>query len=324
MRFYIFAKNKNQTLKFMKKIKNTLILSILSVSIFAQDTLQHFSLDIVTPITESYPSNQGYYTGHNSYGDEEFAEKYDFNGTTNILGVIAVHQGTNGTSSMNASYKIYDVGVNGLPGTELASKSVPYNDIPIDGTPNTVMFTNPVPVSADFFVSFNLGDYIHSNLGTQSIAITHSPNGTRPASDFGIFGRNVIRWHNHNGPATWKDYRTQNIPNYQPAVYFSLFPIVELTPSSIVVFGDQKGSVGCVYPNPSSSAEFNIPITSRNGGEVNITLYDLQGKIVSSKKTNLTAGKTNYVYSESKLTASTYILLVKTPEGIVAQQVVID
>ena len=65
---------------------------ILSVSISTQDTLQHFSLDIVTPIIESYTSNQGYYTGHNNYGDEEFAEKYDFNGTTNILGVIAVHQ----------------------------------------------------------------------------------------------------------------------------------------------------------------------------------------------------------------------------------------
>ena len=66
----------------MQKIKNTLILLILSVSISAQDTLQHFSLDIVTPIIESYTSNQGYYTGHNNYGDEEFAEKYDFNGTT--------------------------------------------------------------------------------------------------------------------------------------------------------------------------------------------------------------------------------------------------
>ena len=52
LRFCIFAKNKNQTIKFMKKIKNTLILSMLSVSIFAQDTLQHFSLDIVTPITD--------------------------------------------------------------------------------------------------------------------------------------------------------------------------------------------------------------------------------------------------------------------------------
>ena len=76
-----------------------------------------------------------------------------------------------------------------------------------------------------------------------------------------------------------KDYRTENTPNYQPAVYFSLFPIVELTPASIVVFGDQKGSVGSAYPNPSSLAEFNIPITSRNGGEVNIILYDLQGKL---------------------------------------------
>ena len=61
----------------------------------------------------------------------------NFNGTTNILGVMAIHQGTNGTSSMNASYKIYDVGINGLPGSELASKSIPYNDIPVDGTSNT-------------------------------------------------------------------------------------------------------------------------------------------------------------------------------------------
>ena len=37
------------------------------------------------------------------------------------------------------------------------------------------MFTNPVPVSGDFFVSFNL-ETMFSNIGTQSIGITHSPN----------------------------------------------------------------------------------------------------------------------------------------------------
>ena len=55
---------------------------------------------------------------------------------------------------MNGSYKIYEVGGNGLPSTELASKSVAYNDIPVDGTPNTVLFTNPVSISSDFFISF--------------------------------------------------------------------------------------------------------------------------------------------------------------------------
>ena len=66
---------------------------------------------------------------------------------------------------MNASYKIYEVGENGLPSTELASKSVAYNSIPLDGSPNTVIFTSPVSISSDFFISFDLGDYIHNNLG---------------------------------------------------------------------------------------------------------------------------------------------------------------
>ena len=69
----------------MKKFTFTLTLSIISAYIFAQDTLKHFNFENITPIIESYTSNQGYFTGHNDYGDEEFAEKYEFIGTTNIL-----------------------------------------------------------------------------------------------------------------------------------------------------------------------------------------------------------------------------------------------
>ena len=151
----------------MKKFKISIILSIFPAYIFAQDTLQHFNFNTTIPIVESYPSNQGFFSGHNSYGDEEFAEKYEFIGSTNVLGVIAIHQGSAGTSSMNSSYKIYDVGANGLPNTELASKTVANNSIPVDGTHKIVMFNSPVPISNDFFVSFNLGDYIHNSL-TQS------------------------------------------------------------------------------------------------------------------------------------------------------------
>ena len=310
----------------MKKFTITLTLSILSLHMFAQDTLQHFNFDSITPIIETYTSNQGYYTGHNNYGDEEFAEKYEFIGTTNILGVIAIHQGIAGNSSMNGSYKIYEVGGNGLPSTELASKSVAYNDIPVNGTPNTVIFTNPVSISSDFFISFNLGDYIHNNPGTVSLALTHSPNGTRPSSDFNVFGRNAIRWHNgnHNGVAIWKDYRTENFPGYQPAIYFSLFPILEMNATSIVEFDNQQSNVGSIYPNPSSLGKFNIPITSKKGGTVNFTLFDMKGKIISKKQTTISAGKTNYLYSDHKLTSNTYILLIQTPEGTNAQQVIID
>ena len=52
------------------------------------------------------------------------------------------------------------------------------------------------------------------------MALTHSPNGTTPSSDFNFFGRNAIRWHNgnHNGVTIWKDYKTENFPGYQPAI----------------------------------------------------------------------------------------------------------
>ena len=309
----------------MKKFTFTLTLSIISAYVFAQDTLKHFNFENITPIIETYTSNQGYFTGHNDYGDEEFAEKYEFSGTSNILGVIAIHQGISGNSSMNASYKIYEVGENGLPSTELASKSVAYNSIPLDGSPNTVIFTNPVSISSDFFISFDLGDYIHNNPGTISIALTHSPDGTRPSSDFNFFGRNVIRWHDgsHNSNAVWKDYRTENFPGYQPAIYFSLFPILDMNSTSIVEFGNQQGNIGSIYPNPCSSGKFNIPITSKNGGKVNFTLFDLKGKIISKKHTSVSAGKTNYLYSDNKLMPNTYILLVESPEGSVAQRVII-
>ena len=90
----------------MKKFKISIILSIFPAYIFAQDTLQHFNFNTTIPIVESYQYNQGFFSGHNSYGDEEFAEKYEFIGSTNVLGVIAIHQGNAGTSSMNSSYKI--------------------------------------------------------------------------------------------------------------------------------------------------------------------------------------------------------------------------
>ena len=109
-----------------------------------------------------------------------------------------------------------------------------------------------------------------------------------------------------------------------PRIFISFLPILQLNPTSIVTLGNQKGNVGSIYPNPSSSCKFNIPITSRSGGEINITLFNLEGKIVSRKQTTINAGKTNYLYSDNKLIPNTYIVLIKTPEGNIAQQVIVD
>lgn len=304
----------------MKKITLTTVLSLSVFGLFAQETLQNFNPDEITPVIESYPNNYGYYTGHNNYGDEEFAEKYQIDGTGTIHGIIAIHDGQEGTGSLSASYRIYSVANNGLPNTPIANKNIPYSDIPVDGSLFTVNFNNPIEVSDEFFTSFRLGDYSHGGLGTKRIAITHAPDGTRPESDFDVYGRNVVRFHSH-GATVWADYRTENFTNYNPAVYFSLFPVIELSSASVIDFGKQA-NIGAVYPNPSDSGMFNVPLNTA-GGNAEFKLYDLTGKLIIEKSIELISGDANYQFSTENVQAGTYLLMINMPEGKVAQRVIL-
>jgi hypothetical protein len=313
--------NTNQNIFTMKKQIITLsAFFIASTLVFSQDIISHFDPEVITPVADTYPGGQGYFTGHNSYGDEEFGEKYEINGNGTVHGMVAIHAGEPGTSTFNASYRLYSVAASGLPGTNLGNRSIPYNDIPIDEEPYTILFTNPIPVSDEFFVTFNLGDYSHGNPGTKKIALTHAPDGTRPATDFGVYGRNVIRWHSHGAPA-WKDYRTENFQSYEPAVYFSLFPIVELEALSVIDF-NQQANIGGVYPNPSTGY-FTVPVYTTSGGEAIFQLFDITGKLIAEEKTNLSIGKTDYRFSQNKLNSGSYILLIRIPEGSISQKVII-
>lgn len=305
----------------MKKQIFTFLMAAAASAYGQQTTLQHFDPTEITPVVESYQNVWGYLTGHNYYGDEEFAEKYEIQGAGKLYGISAIHLGQDGTpGSLGASYRAYTVGTNGLPQTTIANKSVPYADVPVNGQLNTVLFANPVNVNGKFFVSFRLGDYAHGGLGTKRIAVSHAPHGTRPESDFAVYGRNVVRIHSH-GSAVWRDYRTEKFTGYQPAVYFSLFPVVELENMAVVDF-DKKGNVGAVYPNPSNG-NFRIPINTTSGGEASFRLFDISGKQVAEKQANLSTGKTDFLFSGEKLQSGVYILMIKTPEGTVSQRVII-
>lgn len=305
----------------MKKNIFTSLALAFAVSAFSQERLQNFNPEEITPVIESYPDGSGYMTGHNDYGDEEFAEKYIIEGSATVHGIVAIHTGEEGNSALNASYRIYNVAASGLPNSPIANKNIPYNDIPVDNNPFTVNFDNPVEVSGEFFASFRLGDYVHGNLGTKLIGLTHATDGTRTESDFEVFGRNVIRWHSH-GATVWKDYRTENFEDYNPAIHLSLFPLVELDAMSNIDFHGQ-GKIGSVYPNPSSNGEFNVQILSKSNGKSRFQFYDLTGKLIKEEKFEVTSNQNNYKFSSGLTNAGTYILIITTPEGKVAQKVII-
>lgn len=305
----------------MKTAFSILLLFISILVLHAQDTIRHYDPDVQVPVAGTYSPGDGYYTGHNTYGDEEFAEKYSVTGTVEILGLVAIHTGVEGTSGMSASYNVYNVAASGLPGTLLTSKTVPNVDIPVDGNPFIVVFDSSFAYSDDFFVSFSLGDYTHNNPGTKQIAITHSPDGVRPASDFNVFGRNAIRWHSHSG-VNWKDYRTENFQSLEPAVYFSLFPIVEM-PIASAVGRVGAGGISAVYPNPSFGS-FVVPVHSSSVGQAKVQLFDMGGKLVLEQHTQLSAGENKIPFTANTIEPGNYIVLVALPDGVSAQKIVIQ
>jgi len=306
----------------MKKNILTLLLVASSATLFSQEIIQHFDPEIEIPVADTYPDGEGFFTGHNDYGDEEFAEKYEIEGAGQVHGIVAIHTGTEGTSTLNVSYRVYNVNTNGLPNTPIANTNIPYNDVPVNDEPFTVMFNNPVQVTDEFFVSLRLGDYVHGNLGTKRIALTHAPDGTRPSSDFDVFGRNAIRWHSH-GAAVWKDYRTENFSDYQPAVYFSLFPLIELDQMSVIDFSSQA-SIGAVYPNPAVSKGFYIPINSLSGGSAKFQLFDITGKLIAERNEKLDVGQNRYWFSTNDIKSGSYIIHIAIPEGKIAQKIIVE
>lgn len=297
--------------------------ALMPISLWAQDTLRHFDPQVNTPIVNAFPTD-GFYTGHNTYGDEEFGEKYLISGSGQLLGLIAIHGGTDGNSTMNAAYRVYQVANTGLPGAQIGSKSVSYSSIPVDGTNHFVAFDNPISVTDSFFVTLDLGDYTHNNPGTKRIAVAHSTDGTRPWSDFMVYGRNVVRWHSHGSTPVWKDYRTENFaPNsgLAPAVYFALFPIVQMGSASTVQFPGQF-ELGSAFPNPVHGNYVFLPIHMKQNGEVKLQLFNMEGKLLAQQSQTLTGGSHNLPFDRAAIPQGTYILLMELPGGQIAQQLV--
>jgi len=297
-------------------MRNTLLFAatmMVATNILAQEdtVLQHIAPENATA-THNYwgqtfqgSAGWGYYIGHNLWGDEAFAEKYEIEGTGKVLGVIAHFAGK--TASLdNIRYKVYTVGSNGLPAQTIGQRQFTLQSVPTDGSAHSIMFTNPVNVSERFFVALDLGDYSHDPLAGDTLCLLSGEDGSRPSSD-DTFGRNAIRWHSH-GAENWKDFFTQNFTPV--STYFAIYPIMEGTVASVPgIFADDRPPV--IYPMPAVN-DLNIGMNLREARDINVRIIGMDGRELMTRVFPMGSGEGTLRLDISHLATGSYVLAMES------------
>lgn len=294
---------------------------IVSFSAFSQiDTISNLNLPAQFTVQKHQGTNVwGYWTSHNAYGDEAWAEKYYVSGPVKVLGVISHHKGYVSNPNNTLQFGVRNVAQNAYPGSLVTSKSVRYDEIDLSGDAMTTMFNNAINVNDSFFVSYELGDIAHGGFEGDTIALMMGIDGSRPQTDANTIARNAIRWHSHSGEV-WKDFATQNFTNIM--THFAIFPIVEfLNVSNEVFFQKNETKIYPAYPNPSNG-KISINVENIANSEVSFELMSLDGKkLFSSNKVESFEGIKNFEFDFQQFSKGYYILLIKNERTAFAQKI---
>lgn len=296
----------------MKKLRLLLCIMFMGEISFAQQTILRNLAEnaplqdwMMTGTVQGIPV-WGSYLGHNIYGDEAFGEKYFIEGSAQVVGVIAHHRGHASGSNNDAWYRIHQVANNGLPGNVLGGKKIRLSEIDRSGEPFVVMFDNPVNVNQSFFVIWDLDDYSHGTQAGDTLWLLAGQEGSRPASDHNVFGRNVVRWHDHGPVPAWKDFFTQNFSPY--SIFFAIYPIIQQNPLSI--YEQIETSTFLYYPQPCIDI-LNLQFMAPHSGEYQIEILGTDGKKYAAYIQNLQAGEQTIQINTAMVPVGNFIAIIR-------------
>jgi hypothetical protein len=304
----------------MKKFTITIVFSLILNVLLAQNTTLRNLPEgatvrdwMMTGTVQGTPE-WGSFLGHNIYGDEAFAEKYNNSGQTSVVGIIAHHRGQASGSSNDAWYRIHQVAANGLPGSVLGGKRIRLSDINLSGDAFVVMFDSPVTVNGDFFVAWDLMDYSHGTQAGDTLRLLAGEEGSRPASDHANFGRNAVRWHSHGPGNAWRDFFTQNFSPF--SIYFAIYPIVANVPASA---NNLENPINLNYfPQPCREL-LNLSFDAPANGEYTFELIGVDGKKYYQERKSLAKGEQNLQFDVNNLAAGNFIAIIRNGSFQVAR-----
>jgi hypothetical protein len=290
--------------------------------------------------------------GHSKYKDLEFAEKYFLSEKAVIKGLVTQNYGA-AHSNDSASFSIYSVASNGLPGTRLQQKKKPYRCLNLDGKLNFIAFDNPVSVADSFFVAFGLDAYNKVDKDTIGLYFTTADSTVWQEPGF---GRVAARWFNNQ----WYDVlSTKMLSNRTQVILISdqygglndfinlaVFPVVNFNIENTTRIEENldckplSSKMGYAieetfieqshlklhpnFPNPASAYTY-LNFTLKNSSPITIQVYNTEGRLVfEAKKTSVAAGFHQYYLNTESFGAGVYIYLVQSAYSLLSSKIVIS
>lgn len=281
--------------------------------------------------------DSGYLSGMDNWGDQGFAERYDFNAADSnvqVLGVMSIFGGkVNPASTKTVVFNAWSVADrsstdftnvydSGLPDASLAAVTVPITHLGIsniDTVPDTFktfFFPSPTAyLNKSFFVGYTIA-YDPLAFAGDTIGLYTSSDGDRTSALYTISGTDTIL-NNQNvtmfDDGFWYDNASDN---FFLANNLYIYPVVRVrnvvgvqgvTKKGLTFFGN--------YPNPASSVT-NIRFALNNTEDVEIIITDLSGRTVLTKTyPTLYAGEHTIPVDISSLSAGEYVYIVRTSTG---------
>jgi len=312
----------------MRKIVTILALSMLSIQAIGTetDTLKNHAAGSVLQIGKYTTSGDwGFYAGHNSEFQQQFGEKYKITEHADVLGVVAYIGTTTGTVSddnLEIDFKLWGAKSDGSPTDTgfLEDGHIDLGDVNLGGA-TVIMFHSHAHVDYDFFVTMDLGDYLHDGLAGDTVGLYHTADGTRTAADIaGTNYRNIFQAHSHSS-ISWKDFYTQFTTPTAIAAHFAIYPIVEMEDHASVTFANENVQVSAPYPNPCTNT-VNIPYYLSKSQKTSFAIMDIKGQMIEKYEATVTsAGNHTKQIDISKLPAGLYNILITGEEGAVAMRI---
>lgn len=198
-------------------------------------------------------NNGGYVMGHNSYGDNGWADKVPYTGFGTFLTDVLMYFRPVGSGNVNL--KVWSVAGNGAPNSVLAQQTVQISQLGSGGTPTLWTLPSPVSLNGNFFVGHDHNTLVNGD----TVALMSAPTSTPSV------------WAKET--TGWKALSSYNF-NHSGAI----IPVICNTVTGEKELLKDINEI-LVFPNPTNGT-LNVALTAKENTSVDI--YNVVGKLIYS------------------------------------------